>query len=282
VGNSFAWTYGLPVAAYVAAATIIFVWLRRHSSTDSQAASLLDEDPGFGESTTLGSAAAQFFKHPCSRLLLLLVAASWTVRLAVAQWTWTDLLVIGGIVAFWPIQEWLVHVFLLHCKPLTLFGHTFDPIIARNHRNHHQDPWHPELGITPPHIIWLYLSGLPGVWFLFLPPPQAITGVVIYFSLVLNYEWIHYLIHTSYVPKSFVYKRLWRNHRLHHFKNEHYWYGVTMLAGDRLLQTQPVAAQTRRSGTCMTLGAERDLAEWSEVAQAPAALPVQQNLRKAA
>ena len=35
---------------------------------------------------------------------------------------------------------------------------------------------------------------------------------------------------------------LWRNHRLHHCKNEHYWFGVTMLSGDRLLGTAPAVA----------------------------------------
>ena len=38
------------------------------------------------------------------------------------------------------------------------------------------------------------------------------------------YEWCHYLIHTDYKPKTAVYRAIWRNHRLHHFKNEHYWF----------------------------------------------------------
>ena len=115
-----------------------------------------------------------------------------------------------------------------------------------------------ELGITPPHILWLYLTGVPGLWLLLLPLPQAVSGIAIYFTLVLNYEWIHFLIHTSYPPWSRFYRRLWRNHRLHHFKNEKYWYGVTMLSGDRLLDTQPVASDTPRSETCLTLGVETE------------------------
>ena len=39
--------------------------------------------------------------------------------------------------------------------------------------------------------------------------------------MVFVYEWIHFLIHTAYRPRTSVYKAIWRNHRLHHFKNEH-------------------------------------------------------------
>ena len=47
-----------------------------------------------------------------------------------------------------------------------------------------------------------------------------------------------------------------RNHRLHHFKNEHYWFGVTMLGADRLLRTAPQAEDVERSPTARTLGVE--------------------------
>ncbi|MDX2168661.1 MAG: fatty acid hydroxylase family protein, partial [Deltaproteobacteria bacterium] len=50
------------------------------------------------------------------------------------------------------------------------------------------------------------------------------------------------------------YQRLWRNHRLHHFKNEHYWFGVTMLSGDRLLRTAPAVKDVETSPTARNLG----------------------------
>jgi Fatty acid hydroxylase superfamily len=262
--NFSSWEFWAYSAAYVTVATAIFMWLRRSSSTDEQAAALLDTQTGFGEPTSLGAAARQFFHHRCPQLLSVLCIGQWALRLYLGQWNWMDPLIVVGIVAFWPLQEWVIHVFILHFKPRKMLGRNWDPIISRNHRNHHRDPWHPELGITPPHMIWLYLAGLPGLWLLFLPIPQAATGLAIYFSLVLNYEWVHYLIHTAYAPKSWFYRRLWRNHRLHHFKNEHYWYGVTMLSGDLLLHTQPVASETTRSDTCTNLAGEPELAGLSE------------------
>ncbi|MGH7286829.1 MAG: sterol desaturase family protein [Myxococcota bacterium] len=55
--------------------------------------------------------------------------------------------------------------------------------------------------------------------------------------LALRYEWIHFLIHTRYRPRTSWSRRLWRNRLRHHFRNERHWYGVTMLAADRLLGT---------------------------------------------
>jgi sterol desaturase/sphingolipid hydroxylase (fatty acid hydroxylase superfamily) len=246
------------VVGYVVVASLIFIWLRRSSSTDEQAAELAHVTQGFRPSSNLRTIAAEFFRLTCPRLLLTVIVLAWSVRLAVGQWNIWDAAVVLGVLVFWPLQEWIIHVFLLHLKPFTLFGRQFDPIVSRNHRNHHRNPWDPVLGITPPHMIWLYSSGLPGVWLLALPLPQALTGVAVYFNMVLNYEWVHYLIHTSYVPRTWFYKRLWLNHRLHHFKNEHYWYGVTMLSGDWLLQTKPAAQRTDRSETCLTLGVESD------------------------
>ena len=177
--------------------------------------------------------------------MVAVIAVVWSLRLFVGQWNLWDAVVVAGVLAFWPVQEWLIHVFVLHLQPFTVLGRRIDPIISRNHRNHHRNPWDPVLGITPPHIIWVYLTGLPSLWLLALPFPQALTGICAYFGLVLNYEWVHYLIHTSYAPRGWFYKRLWRNHRLHHFKNEHYWYGVTMLSGDWLLHTQPECPTSR-------------------------------------
>ncbi|HEX3725005.1 MAG TPA: sterol desaturase family protein [Pirellulales bacterium] len=251
------------IVAYVIAAAITFIWLRRFSSTDVEAAELATQSRTFESHTSLARIAAEFFHIATPRVLLVVIALTWMARIAARHWSPWDLAIMAAVLAFWPLQEWLIHVLLLHLKPFSFWGREIDPIICRNHRNHHRDPWHPHLGITPPHIIWLYLAGLPGVWLLFLPWPQALTGMALYFSLVLNYEWLHYLIHTAYVPRFWFYKRLWRNHRLHHFKNEHYWFGVTMLSGDRLFRTQPLPSDTDRSETCLTLGAETEFSKWT-------------------
>ncbi len=88
-----------------------------------------------------------------------------------------------------------------------------------------------------------------------MTPTSALawTGITLHLLLTLNYEWVHLLAHTHVVPKTALYRRLWRNHRLHHFKNEHYWFGVTMLAGDRILGTAPDPKAVQTSSTCRSL-----------------------------
>jgi len=95
-------------------------------------------------------------------------------------------------------------------------------------------------------VAWL-LTPTPGIW---------ATAMIVAAAIAAYYEWIHFLTHTSYRPTGWYYKRQWRFHRLHHFKNEHYWQGVTMHLGDRVLGTLPDHAKVPTSPTCHTLGVE--------------------------
>ena len=62
-------------------------------------------------------------------------------------------------------------------------------------------------------------------------------------------------MHTRYRPSSRLYARLARNHRLHHFRNERYWLGVTSNSGDRILRTLPRSkTDVPLSDTARTLG----------------------------
>jgi hypothetical protein len=86
-----------------------------------------------------------------------------------------------------------------------------------------------------------------------VPVGALISAALAGYALVGVYEWIHYLIHTAYVPRTAVYRRVWRNHRLHHFKNERYWHGITNTVADRVLGTMPDQRDIPRSETARTL-----------------------------
>ena len=65
---------------------------------------------------------------------------------------------------------------------------------------------------------------------------------------------MHYLIHSDYRPVTSVYRAVWRNHRLHHYKNENYWFTVTTAGtSDRLLGTYPDPATVGSSPTARDL-----------------------------
>ncbi len=88
--------------------------------------------------------------------------------------------------------------------------------------------------------------------------PLSLTAVTLSYLGLLRYEWSHFLIHTPYVPKTRWYRGIWRNHRLHHFKHEGYWMGVTSNLGDRVLGTNPDQRTVPKSPTARTLGVETD------------------------
>ncbi len=202
----------------------------------------------------LGEALRVFLRHASPRILAVVLAVALAVRLRIGSWSWWDLLPIAALVAYWPVQEWLIHVYVLHFKPFTLWGRTVDFRVPRSHRQHHRAPWQIELLFIPLHS---YLYSIPLtclLWFAAMPTAAlAMTGVAAHLALTLHYEWVHFLVHTRVVPRTARYQRLWRNHRLHHFKNEHYWFGVTMLSGDRLLGTAPALPGVPTSPTCREL-----------------------------
>ncbi|MBI4816021.1 MAG: sterol desaturase family protein [Deltaproteobacteria bacterium] len=203
--------------------------------------------------STLSGVARYFFGHWSPRLLGLAWVGSAAARLTRPEWNWIDGVIVLVVVASWPTLEWLIHVFVLHFKPKKLASRTLDLPVAKIHRLHHEDPWRLELVFIPLHV-FIGLPALP-VIALWIAPTLAwgLTFLSIFFALSLHYEWVHLLVHTRYKPRSWNYQRLWRNHRLHHFKNEAYWYGVTMLSGDRIMRTAPDKAKVATSATARNL-----------------------------
>ena len=78
---------------------------------------------------------------------------------------------------------------------------------------------------------------------------SMLTLLVSVYGIKLGYEWTHYLVHSDYRPRSRWFRSVWRNHRLHHYKNEHYWFTVTTAGtADRLFGTYPDPASVKTSG----------------------------------
>jgi hypothetical protein len=210
--------------------------------------------------TSLRAALPLFLRHPSPAILASALAVALAARLAVGGFSVADLWPLLGLAVVWPFQEWCIHVFLLHARPFVWFGRRFDLALAKKHRRHHVEP--EDLGIL---FIPLpsYLYSLPAValfWWAVTPRPElALTGAAGHLALALRYEWVHFLIHTRYRPRGRWFRRLWRNHRLHHFRNERHWYGVTMLAADRVLGTGGDEASVAASPTCKTLGVAEGL-----------------------
>lgn len=203
---------------------------------------------------TLGELIAFFAQKPSPVIIgsTALVAACF--RLAIGQWGWWDLLIPLIIFAAEPFVEWLIHVRILHRRPTTIGRFTIDPVTARKHRLHHRNPRDLRIVMVPFQALFpaAPIAIVVAIWL--LEPPQAAMALACGFGMLFTYEWTHYLIHAPYRPKTAWFRRVSRNHRLHHYRNEHYWFGVTNSFGDRVLGTRPAKDEVPLSPTVRTLG----------------------------
>jgi hypothetical protein len=215
---------------------------------------------------TLGDCFALFVRQSSPPVLALALVAAGALRVALGHFDWRDLVVIAGLLALTPPVEWLIHVYLLHARPLQVFGRRVDLLAAREHRAHHRRP--SVLGgvLIPAYALPIFFAQIAvTVWLVSFPIhwifggdrlAHAATGLLGALAILTTYEWCHFLIHTPYRPRGRYYRSIWRGHRLHHFKNEHYWFGVTSTVADHLLRTAPDQATVPKSGTARSLGGD--------------------------
>jgi hypothetical protein len=213
---------------------------------------------------TLGQAWSEFRAKRSPKLIAGAIAVTLIVRLVVGGFSWRDLVAAAAMLVIYPFGEWAIHVYLLHLKPFKFRGERVELATARAHREHHEEP-------NDLYMILLAPSEALALMFLAVPLVPALVGVAIALAggdvpygalltgvltgqvLVAVYEWTHFLIHTAYRPRSRYYRSIWRNHRLHHFKNEHYWHGITNTIGDRAMGTLRDQRDVPKSQTARTL-----------------------------
>jgi hypothetical protein len=212
---------------------------------------------------TLTDCLRAFAQRPSPPWLAAAVVVALALRLALGSWDWRDLVVIAGVLGLTPLVEWLIHVVLLHAKPICWRGHRHELLAAREHRAHHEAPGELDGVLIPVYAVVIFFGLIAlTVWSLSFPIhavlggdrlAHAATGLVISYAMLAGYEWSHFLIHTPYRPRGRYYRSIWRGHRLHHYKNERYWFGVTSTLADRALRTAPDQAVVPRSATARTL-----------------------------
>lgn len=208
---------------------------------------------------TLGATFRAFWGYPSPWMILAYVVGPALARGLVGGWALADVWAPLVFLGLFPVIEWLIHVFILHWRPRDIGRVHLDSLLARDHRRHHADPRDVPLVFIPWRaLVWVIVGGvvLPlAIGRLF----GAGYGGILTYELVtalalLGYEWTHYLIHSDYRPRTRLYKAVWRNHRLHHYKNEHYWFSVTTSGtSDRLLGTYPDPGSVPTSPTAKNL-----------------------------
>jgi hypothetical protein len=214
--------------------------------------------------SSLGGARREFLRKGSPWVIGAGVLALLILRAAIGDVTWRDPVAVAAMLAIYPFGEWAIHVYLLHAKPVRVGGRDFETVAARAHRAHHRDPTDLDMVL----LYWwqaafLMVVAVPltialGALVVTLAAGPIPLGVLVSaaiagYCMVFVYEWTHFLIHTAYRPRTRAYKTIWRNHRLHHFKNEHFWHGITNNLSDRVLGTNPAAREVPKSETARTL-----------------------------
>jgi hypothetical protein len=216
------------------------------------------------EVTTLSQARSEFASKRSPWMIAAAIGALVVVRIALGDLTWRDIVAVAAALVVYPFGEWAIHVYLLHMRPFRLGERRIDPPAAKAHRAHHRKPNDLTMILLDPlEVALLLLLAVPAtvgtgavlVGLVAGPVPLgvAVSAAIADCVAIFLYEWTHFLIHTAYRPRSRYYRSIWRNHRLHHFKNERFWHGITQNFSDQVLGTNPDQSSVPRSRTARTL-----------------------------
>ncbi len=133
---------------------------------------------------------------------------------------------------FWTFFEYLMHRFAFH---YVSDNPRIQRIIYVMHGNHHEYPRDKERLFMPPVPSLILAAAIFGILYLFLRDntfpfyPGFLLGYLLYGSM-------HYAIHAWKPPFKWM-KTLWRNHHLHHYKDENKGFGVSSSLWDRIFGT---------------------------------------------
>jgi 4-hydroxysphinganine ceramide fatty acyl 2-hydroxylase len=196
---------------------------------------------------------ARFWRHGSNAVLTVAILALLTLfalRVLPFALGSVAMIVIGALVFF--VSEYTTHRFMLHAPPQS---NAF--ILKLQHRLHYDHH------VTPAELSLLFLP----LWFAI---PVASLTFAIYFAAtrswatsttlllgsllgLLWYEWVHYVAHIPYVPRTRFGRWIKKYHLWHHFKNERMWFGVTNPSMDLVGRTYARVDDVERTGTTRVL-----------------------------
>jgi 4-hydroxysphinganine ceramide fatty acyl 2-hydroxylase len=165
-----------------------------------------------------------FFRHGSNAVIA--IALLLAIGTFAAGWMPFSLAaaLIGAAVFF--VSEYTTHRFLFHAQPSKMAW--LRKLQHRLHYDHHIDPPKLELLFLP---LWFVI---PTTLLYYGIYDAIVRSAALALSLafgsicaLLYYEWVHYVAHIPFTPKTVFGRYVKKYHLWHHFKNEHYWYGVT-------------------------------------------------------
>ncbi|QEC53016.1 fatty acid hydroxylase family protein [Anseongella ginsenosidimutans] len=189
---------------------------------------------------------ARLFKNPYLELLTkanpLIIWGMYLPAIAYLLWYSHDtlqfsllkiFLLFTGAIFCWTLFEYIAHRYVFHWISDEPRMRRFAYVL---HGNHHEYPRDRQRLFMPPVPSLLIVSVLFTLCYLamrenaFVFFPGFVFGYLLYASM-------HYAIHAWAPPFKWM-KPLWRNHHLHHYKNEELGFGVSSTLWDWVFQTR--------------------------------------------
>ncbi len=144
---------------------------------------------------------------------------------------------VAVVLATRGLHEYAIHRWLLHAPRRVIRGWAIDP--GAGHRAHHADPDVIDNALIPPVraaafavMIAAYVDGTCRLLGVTARTRHSATTAAV--AALLDYEWQHYLDHTSVPLRASRARALRTHHRAHHFVDERRDLGITSRTGDRL------------------------------------------------
>jgi sterol desaturase/sphingolipid hydroxylase (fatty acid hydroxylase superfamily) len=132
----------------------------------------------------------------------------------------------------WTLFEYFIHRFAFH---FISESPKAQRIVYILHGNHHEYPRDKERLFMPPVPSIIMASIIFSIIYLVIHT-QALMFFPGFLLGYLIYGTMHFAIHAWNPPFKWM-KPLWRNHHLHHYKNDHKGFGVSTTLWDRVFGT---------------------------------------------
>lgn len=202
-----------------------------------------------------------FVTRGSARVLAAVAALLLAARLVVGGFGRGDVIALAVTLAITGTVEWIIHRHLLHAPLDSWASRTLGT--GTGHHQHHLDPPAVEWLLLRPVDAGVFVVAFGAVTAAWALPLMWITGsspvggfLTAWFLAavgLVHYEFVHLMEHSRYRPRSRYYAGLTRRHRLHHYRNERYWLGITSATGDRILRTDPARGDVPASDTARAL-----------------------------
>jgi 4-hydroxysphinganine ceramide fatty acyl 2-hydroxylase len=190
-----------------------------------------------------------FLRHGSNIWLALLLAAL-VAGFAAGALPFSLFWVVIGALTFY-VSEYGFHRFAFHAVPSRLAF--VRRLQHRLHYDHHAEPERLDLLFLP---IWFLIPNLAvtalgyALIFGWGTVAPAMFGVTL---AIFQYEWVHYLAHIPYQPRTRAGRWLKQYHLRHHYISEKFWFGVSNPSMDFVGRTYKAARDVERSGTTRKL-----------------------------